>query len=296
MVNVPPRYPASNAVFPSPSPPSFPIIIGGDSSVKTNESSSFVQATPLLHDSLSGVKDSGSDTIRQDIVDALKYYCGRTLSSVDNFSAFMSTAFSVRDRLVDRWNATQEHFIRANSKFANYLSLEWLMGRALTNSLVNLELKDKYAEVLENLGVSLEHVVENEHDAGLGNGGLGRLAACFIDSLATTNHPCWGYGLRYSYGMFKQLIENGEQVEVPEYWLNYGDDLQERIDVQYPVHFGGQVIKREENGKTVYDWQGATCVRAVAYDAFVPGFKTDNVLNLRLWAARAPTGFDLQAF
>ncbi|KAL0225296.1 hypothetical protein RCL1_003208 [Eukaryota sp. TZLM3-RCL] len=291
--NAPPRYPTS-FTMPSPSPPSIPIVIS-ERAVKDNESP-YITGTPALVNSFNSIKDDTCETIREDIVEQLKYHLGRTTSSIDNFSAFMSTSMSVRKRLIDKWNETQTKFLLNDAKFINYLSLEWLQGRSLTNALTNLNLRNKYAEVLENLGVSLEQIAENEVDAALGNGGLGRLAACFIDSLATTNYPCWGYGLRYSFGMFKQLIQNGEQVEVPEYWLNYGSDHVERIDVQYNVQFGGHVEKKETHGKISYEWVGGTCVRAVAYDAFVPGYGTDNVLNLRLWAARAPKGFDLVAF
>ncbi|KAL0248396.1 hypothetical protein GEMRC1_003632 [Eukaryota sp. GEM-RC1] len=301
--NAPPRYPVSGSypdqstypTIPSPSPPSHSIRVGSYDGQKSNDSP-LITGTPLLHHSFKQAKDDDCETIKEDIVEQLKYFLGRTTSSIDNFSAFMSTAFSVRSRLVDRWNCTQNAILSKKFKCANYLSLEWLQGRALTNALINLNLKNKYSEVLESLGVSLEQIATNEPDAGLGNGGLGRLSSCFIDSLATTNYPCWGYGLRYSYGMFKQLIEDGEQVEVPEYWLNYGSDHVERIDVQIPVRFGGHVVQKEENGRITFDWQGGSIVRAIAYDAFIPGFKTDNVLNLRLWAAKAPTAFDLTAF
>lgn len=158
-------------------------------------------------------------------------------------------------------------------------------------------MQDSYGEAILELGYKLEELYEEEVDPALGNGGLGRLAACFLDSLATLNYPAFGYGIRYSYGIFKQLIQNGQQVEAPDFWLDKGNPWEiERLDVQYPVKFYGRVIKRFENGKERSIWDGGETVHARAYDTPIPGYMTFNTLALRLWRSVPTNEFDFNSF
>ncbi|KDP41281.1 hypothetical protein JCGZ_15688 [Jatropha curcas] len=233
------------------------------------------------------------------IASSIKYHAEFTPSfSPERFElpkAFVATAESVRDSLIINWNATYDYFQKANAKQAYYLSMEFLQGRALLNAIGNLELSGAYAEALRKLGHKLEDVARQEPDAALGNGGLGRLASCFLDSLATLNYPAWGYGLRYKYGLFKQLITKDGQEEVAENWLEMGNPWEiVRNDVSYPVKFYGEVILRPDGSK---EWIGGENITAVAYDVPIPGYKTKTTINLRLWSTKvAPQEFDLSAF
>lgn len=209
--------------------------------------------------------------------------------------AFYATAESVRDMLIINWNATYDYYEKLNVKQAYYLSMEFLQGRALLNAIGNLGLTGPYAEALRKLGYTLEDVARQEPDAALGNGGLGRLASCFLDSMATLNYPAWGYGLRYKYGLFKQLITTDGQEEVAENWLEMGNPWEiVRNDVSYPVKFYGEVIQRPDGRK---EWVGGEDIIAVAYDVPIPGYKTKTTINLRLWSTKvAVENFDLHAF
>jgi glycogen phosphorylase len=203
-----------------------------------------------------------------------------------------------RDRLVIEWNRTQQQQTFADQKRVYYLSLEFLMGRALDNAMLNVGMKDVASQGLGELGFRMEDVIAQERDAALGNGGLGRLAACFLDSLATLNYPAWGYALRYRYGIFRQEIIDGYQVEVPDYWLDFNPWEFPRHDVTVGVQFYGNVHKyMDENGKQVSEWKDGEIVTAVAYDAPVPGFGTRTTNNLRLWSSKASHGeFDFTKF
>lgn len=212
----------------------------------------------------------------------------------------------LRDRLIERWKDTDIFFTQQGVKRVNYLSLEFLLGRTLTNAMSNLNLTDNFARALAELGVKMEELHSEEHDAGLGNGGLGRLAACFLDSMATMNYPGWGYGLRYTYGMFEQHIKEGYQVELPDYWLIAGNPWEiERHDVVYPVRFYGEVeevsnptrgdAKRRQD-RVKFQHVGGDVVLAVAYDVPIPGYSTFNTNNLRLWASKPSHEFDLSQF
>ena len=179
-----------------------------------------------------------------------------------------------------------------------YLSLEFLMGRSMQNALLNMDLEDNYNVALKELGFALEDLYEQEKDAALGNGGLGRLAACFLDSMATLDLPAWGYGIRYSYGIFKQLIKDGAQVEVPDYWLTFGNPWEiQRLDVSVPIRFYG-TTRREigPDGRERTVWEGGEIVMAVAYDNPIPGIDTFNTINLRLWKAAPAREFDFASF
>uniref|UniRef100_J3LT00 Alpha-1,4 glucan phosphorylase n=2 Tax=Oryza brachyantha TaxID=4533 RepID=J3LT00_ORYBR len=193
------------------------------------------------------------------------------------------------------WNATYDYYDKTNVKQAYYLSMEFLQGRALTNAVGNLELTGEYAEALKQLGQSLEDVATQEPDAALGNGGLGRLASCFLDSLATLNYPAWGYGLRYKHGLFKQIITKDGQEEVAENWLEMGNPWEIlRNDVSYPVKFYGKVVEGTDGRK---HWIGGENIKAVAHDIPIPGYKTKTTNNLRLWSTTVPShDFDLEAF
>ncbi|EFJ09932.1 starch phosphorylase [Selaginella moellendorffii] len=209
--------------------------------------------------------------------------------------AYYAAAQSVRDHLVKRWNETFVHFQKQHPKHIHYLSMEFLQGRALTNAIGNMGLTDSYAQALKKLGHDLEKVAIQEPDAALGNGGLGRLASCFLDSLATLNYPAWGYGLRYKYGLFRQQITNEGQQEWPESWLEAGNPWEiPRFDVWYPIKFFGRVISSKSGKKK---WVGGEDIRAVAYDLPIPGYKTKNTISLRLWSTTvAAEDFDLVSF
>jgi len=245
-----------------------------------------------------GFLQNDVDTIHRSIIDHTEYILARTKYNFDSFAAYQATAYSVRDRLIERWNETQQYYQEKDCKRVYYLSLEFLMGRSLQNTVSNLEIKDSFGEALSQLGFELEDIYEQEKDAALGNGGLGRLAACFMDSLATLDLPAWGYGLRYNYGMFEQGIYDGYQTELPDYWLVHGNPWEiERIDVQYMVRFYGNInVMNMADGSKKYSWEGGEIVRAVAYDTPVPGFRTKNVNNIRLWSSKPHKEFDLAMF
>lgn len=181
-------------------------------------------------------------SIQRSIVNHVEYTLARTRFSFDNVAAYQASAYSVRDRLIESWNDTNAYFHTHDVKKVYYLSLEFLLGRLMQNSLVNIDMEKKYKDSLMDIGYQLEEMYEEEHDPALGNGGLGRLAACFLDSLATLEIPAWGYGIRYDYGIFKQQIRDGYQVEVPDYWLANGNPWEiERPDVKYNIRFYGDV-------------------------------------------------------
>ncbi|MCF6281629.1 MAG: glycogen/starch/alpha-glucan phosphorylase [Candidatus Polarisedimenticolaceae bacterium] len=209
---------------------------------------------------------------------------------------YKALAISLRDRLVERWKATHNACEAADCKHTYYLSLEFLMGRALSNCMLNLGLDDEVTTALHQLGVELEEISEQEADAGLGNGGLGRLAACFLDSCATLQLPVTGYGLRYEYGMFRQSISNGEQIEEPDHWLRDGNPWEiERPEFTQRIKFGGHT-EVYHNGESRVRWIDTSDVLAVPYDIPIPGFKNGTVNTLRLWKADATDVFDLGEF
>lgn len=241
--------------------------------------------------------DAEIPTIQSSIVSHVEYTLARTRFNFDKNACYRAAAYSIRDRLIESWNDTQQLFTAEDNKRVYYMSLEFLMGRSMQNALVNLNLERRYRDALEELGYKLEELYEEEVDPGLGNGGLGRLAACFLDSLATLDYPAWGYGIRYDYGIFRQKILKGYQIEMPDYWLAQMNPWEiERSDVSYDVMFGGRVEKRHENGVEKCSWVGGEIVRAVAYDSPIPGYDTFNTINLRLWKSRPTNEFDFQSF
>jgi starch phosphorylase len=236
------------------------------------------------------------------ILDAFAY---RMMYSVarDEFNAteenvFQGVAYAARDRLTDRWFPTQDRYYRERVKRVYYLSLEFLLGRLLTNNVANLGAEPQYAEAMRRIGYDFEDLAERESDAGLGNGGLGRLAACFLDSAATLGLPFYGYGIRYQYGIFRQRIVDGYQLEAPDNWLRYGNPWEvAHPDVCFPVRFYGRVDSyTDEQGRSRMRWTNAHEIYAMAYDMGVPGYRNDVVNTLRLWEAKSSREFDLDKF
>lgn len=236
-------------------------------------------------------------SIQRSIVNHVEYTLARTRFNFDNKGAYQATAYSVRDRLIEALNDTNQYQNTNDVKRVYYFSLEFLMGRMMQNMLVNIDLEDGYKKALMDIGYNLEDVYEEEVDAALGNGGLGRLAACFLDSMATLEIPAWGYGIRYDFGIFKQLIKEGRQVECPDFWLRSGNPWEiERSDVIYPVRFYGHVDEVFENGRRGKKWVDGQVVMAQAYDTPVPGYNTYNTNTLRLWRSRPCNEFNFESF
>lgn len=235
--------------------------------------------------------------LANNIVNHCEYTLARSAKYMDSGSAYRALAHSVSERLIRRFRETRENFENENPSRAYYLSMEFLMGRSLRNAILNIDLGEEYKEALNLLGYNLEDIVEEETDAALGNGGLGRLAACFLDSMATLNLPAYGYGIRYQYGMFKQAIVDGYQHESPDYWLTFGNPWDvERPHVTYDINFYGYVESFERNGRGLFRWVPGEQVIAVAYDTLVPGWDTKNCIALRLWSAKPGKEFDLESF
>ena len=235
--------------------------------------------------------------IQKSIVKHIEYTLSKTRFDVNSQYFFQGTALSVRDRLLEQWNDTQLFIKIKNPKKIYYLSIEFLLGRLLQNALVCLDLEKCYKDALTEFGIKIEEIYEEENDPALGNGGLGRLAACYIDSMATLNYPAWGYGIRYDYGIFRQVIQNCEQKEFPDYWLTKGNPWEiMRLDTQFPVRFYGYCRDTHKNGKECREWIGGQEVIAVAYDTAVPGFNTFNCNTLRLWKSFPSQEFNFEDF
>ncbi|KAK4218652.1 family 35 putative glycosyltransferase [Rhypophila decipiens] len=254
------------------------------------------QREAWLKHQVGGFKDK--DGFEKDFVRHVETTLARSMFNCDEEAAYSACSLAFRDRLILEWNRTQQRQTFADSKRVYYLSLEFLMGRALDNAMLNIGQKDLAKAGLAELGFRIEDVIQQEHDAALGNGGLGRLAACFLDSLASLNYPAWGYGLRYRYGIFKQEIIDGYQVEVPDYWLDFNPWEFPRHDVTVDIQFYGHVEKTtDKDGRTISHWEGGETVKAIAYDVPIPGYATPSTNNLRLWSSKAASGeFDFQKF
>ncbi|MGD9786713.1 MAG: glycogen/starch/alpha-glucan phosphorylase [Sulfuricellaceae bacterium] len=237
-------------------------------------------------------------SIKDALANRLVYSVGKDPLTATNRDMFFTAAYVVRDRLIERWMETMRNYYRTDSKRVYYLSLEFLIGRSLTTSLLNLNMDQEFKRALEDIGLDYEAIRDVEPDAALGNGGLGRLAACFLDSMATLRLPGYGYGIRYDYGMFYQRIENGYQVEHPDNWLRYGNPWEfARPEVLFPVKFGGRVVQyQDEHGTLLNHWVDTEDIMAMAYDMPIPGYNTNTVNNLRLWSAKATRDFDLKYF
>jgi glycogen phosphorylase len=232
-------------------------------------------------------------SLRQAIADKLMYQVGKDPSAARPEDWLHAAAYAVRDRLVTRWMRTTHAQYDQDAKRVYYMSMEFLMGRAFDNAVLALDLRQDVQQALADLGADMDVLAALEPDAALGNGGLGRLAACFLDSMATLGIAGYGYGIRYDYGMFRQLIQEGRQVEVPDYWLTHGNPWEfARPEVVYRVQFGGRVIQDGEQ----HCWVDSDDVVAMAYDSIVPGYGTDATNTLRLWSAKATEEINLAAF
>jgi len=239
-----------------------------------------------------------SDAIFKDITHYFGRLLGRRTVRTDSPFLYQAVVLATRDRLMERWGRTRKAIERDHNRRVSYLSLEFLMGRLLQNALLNLDIEQQTSEALHRIGLELEDVYDREHDAGLGNGGLGRLAACFLDSCATLSLPVVGYGIRYQYGMFRQRLENGHQVEEPDPWLREGFPWEvERFEFAQTIKFGGRTTAyKDKKGRTRYQWVDTHDVLAIPYDVPVPGYDNGIVNTLRLWSAAATDEFDLEEF
>ena len=229
---------------------------------------------------------------------ALRIALGKETDQASDYDKYQSLAIAVRTRLMEKWLKTEELYQKADAKRVYYLSLEFLMGRTLQNTVLNLDIEDEARSAIRKLGMVLEDVFEEEYDAGLGNGGLGRLAACFLDSMATLNIPAKGYGIRYEYGIFNQIIADGYQIEQPDYWLFRGNPWEtHRIDRMQTVHFYGHTHHYvDQTGKYRVEWKDTENVRALPFETPIPGYQTDTVNLLTLWSAKATDEFNLEYF
>jgi starch phosphorylase len=238
------------------------------------------------------------DTLKRAFADHLQYSQGKDEHTATALDRFFAVAYGVRDRMMRRWIQTQQAYYKADAKRVYYLSLEFLMGRALENNLINLGLQDPMRAALADLGLDLADLLEQEPDAGLGNGGLGRLAACFLDSMATLALPAYGYGLRYEFGIFDQEIRNGYQVERPEEWLRFGNAWEiARPEYVVPVKFYGRTEHvADSRGNVRVQWVDARHVLGMPYDIPIAGYRNGTVNTLRLWRARASEELDLADF
>ncbi len=236
--------------------------------------------------------------LTNDFLRHLSSTLGGLYNSKSQHDLYKALASILRERLIERWNQSQLAYEQQGCKRVHYLSLEFLMGRALSNAMLNLGITDEVERALYELGLRIEELCEVEPDAGLGNGGLGRLAACFLDSCATLQLPVTGYGLRYQYGMFRQYIADGSQVEAPDHWLRDGNMWElERMEFTQRVQFGGRSESYQDaNGLQRMRWVETQDVLAVPYDTPIPGFQNETVNTLRLWKAAATEEFDLGEF
>jgi starch phosphorylase len=249
-----------------------------------------------------GVEDDrtgiGVETLRRAIQENLFYRCGNVPALATRSDYYLAVAYTVRDRLMQRWLSTARSLLAQPTRVVCYLSAEYLLGPSLGNALLNLGIRDQVAEAVASLGQDLDELIDEEREPGLGNGGLGRLAACFMDSLSTLQIPAVGYGLRYEFGIFEQRIHDGWQVERTDKWLRQGNPWEiVRPEYNYPVGFGGHTESyQDENGRHRVRWRQDTVVKGVAYATPVPGYKVNNINMLRLWAAEAAETFDFGSF
>ncbi len=260
---------------------------------------------PISHESDTPVSAPGARTgmstqaLRRALIEHLLYTCTKDIADATAFDLYRALSHAVRDRLVHRWLATRNTYLaNGDVKLVCYLSSEFLIGRSLGLCLVNLGLQEKVAGILKEYGYELDEVLDCENDPGLGNGGLGRLAACFMDSLATLELPGMGYGIRYDYGIFKQLMKDGQQVEQRDDWLQDGSAREmPRYELSQIVNFGGRVESHTDaQGRMHVQWVDTHQVLGLPYDTYVVGHQTDTVGTLRLWSARATRDFNLAVF
>jgi starch phosphorylase len=255
----------------------------------SDESEAFLESATNLDTAMQIIKS---------FLEHMEYTLGKDKYTALHRDVFNALSYSVRDKLIERWLDTQQAYYHEDPKRVYYVSMEFLMGRSLENSLMNLGLLDDFRNAMESLGYDFSEIINEEEDAGLGNGGLGRLAACFLDSMATMSIPAYGYGIRYEYGIFRQKIIDGAQVEVPDNWLRYTNPWElDRQQHLHQVKFYGKVIEnRGDDGKITQEWVGTEHVMAMAHDTPIPGYGTHTVNTMRLWSAKASREFDLKFF
>ena len=238
------------------------------------------------------------DKFIQDVKESVRYLYRKQLEEANQQEIFQAVSYVVKDVIIDDWLATQQAFDKQDPKIVYYMSMEFLMGRALGNNLINLKAYDGVKEALEEIGLNLDVIEDQEPDPALGNGGLGRLAACFMESLATLGYAAYGCGIRYRYGMFRQKISDGFQVEVPDNWLKNGYPFElRRPEYSYEIKFGGHVrTEVSENGNTRFVQEGYQSVMAIPYDMPIVGYGNHVVNTLMIWDAEPKEGFELESF
>ncbi len=235
---------------------------------------------------------------KQEVITNLKTLYRKSIDEATDQQIFQAVAYALKDDIVDQWMETQKKYAQQDVKYVYYMSMEFLMGRALGNMMINIQAYDEIKAALEELGLDLNVIEDQEPDAALGNGGLGRLAACFLDSLATLNYPAYGCGIRYKYGMFKQEIQNGYQVEVPDNWLVDGNPFElRRPEYEKEIRFGGYVrVEKDENGRDHFIQENYQAVKAIPYDIPIVGYGNGVVNTLRIWDAQPVNCFQLDSF
>ncbi len=245
------------------------------------------------------MKEINKEEFKKEVEDYVKVLFRKSIKEADDQQLFQAVSYAVKDIIVDQWMATHKKYEEKDAKTVYYLSMEFLTGRALGNIIINLKGNQAIKDAIEELGMNLDVIEDQEPDAALGNGGLGRLAACFLDSLSTLGYPAYGCGIRYKYGMFKQAIENGYQIEKPDNWLKYGNPFEiKRPEYAIEVKFGGYVAMRrdEETGRNKFIQENYQSVLAVPYDLPIVGYNNNVVNTLRIWDAEAIDNFNLDSF
>ena len=237
-------------------------------------------------------------TLRKALANNLYYAIGKYPEIATKNDFYLAVAYTIRDRLLNRWINTVHNYFSGDHRVVCYLSAEFLLGPHLENNLINLGFHSEMEEALKEAGLSLKDIVELEEEPGLGNGGLGRLAACYLDSMASLNIPSIGFGIRYEFGIFDQEIRDGWQVEIADRWLRYGNPWElPRPEAAFPVKFGGSTESyKDENGNYRVRWNADREVRGIPYDTPIAGYKNNTANTLRLWRAEAPETFDFQIF
>lgn len=243
-------------------------------------------------------KGFNKEAFKKSVIDNVKVLYRKTIDEATDAQVYQAVSYTVKDFIIDEWIATYKEYEKRDAKTVYYLSMEFLMGRALGNNIINIMAKKEVQEVLEELGFDLNTIEDQERDAALGNGGLGRLAACFLDSLATLGYPAYGCGIRYKYGMFKQEIRDGYQFEVPDDWLRNGSPFEiRREEYASEVKFGGHVrIVKDKTGRDLFVQEDYQSVRAVPYDLPIVGYGNNVVNTLRIWDAEPISNFNLASF
>ena len=235
---------------------------------------------------------------KQKIASNMRMLYRKDMEEASKQQLFQAVSYALKDYIIDMWMDTHKTYEKEDVKTVYYLSMEFLMGRALGNNMINMKAQQVVKEVLEEIGLNLDIIEDEEPDAALGNGGLGRLAACFLDSLSSLGYPAYGCGIRYKYGMFKQAIKDGFQVEKPDDWLKHGNPFEiKRAEYAVEVKFGGYVkMVRAENGKDHFVQENYSSVMAIPYDIPVIGYGNGIVNTLRIWDAEAINNFNLESF